>query len=218
MACRRDGKALGHGPRVRCAELMFRGFAPQARNNRIEGFRGEPSPHARHEATRERVAKAFHTLRSGPGRRSTSRAANRITLSVAADGPAVTTKGNRMPSQTSALQPDFSDFLANRRDLILEKPAHARTSSDVRELEEIAAAFARIRTRRFGRCEACARRIAPNRLRLHPYARLCPACAESGLSVLSGSGPRLPAGAGRRERAVRTDNGQHLHRPHRNDP
>ena len=51
------------------------------------------------------------------------------------------------------------------------------------ELEEIDAAFARMRTRSFGMCESCHRPIGRDRLRAMPHKSLCIECAKGGLGV-----------------------------------
>jgi DnaK suppressor protein len=51
------------------------------------------------------------------------------------------------------------------------------------ELEEIDAAFARMRTRSFGMCESCHRPIGRDRLRAMPHKSLCIDCAKGGLGV-----------------------------------
>ena len=45
-------------------------------------------------------------------------------------------------------------------------------------IEEINAALERLSEGGFGRCEACGRKIAKNRLQAVPYARHCVVCAE----------------------------------------
>ena len=51
------------------------------------------------------------------------------------------------------------------------------------ELEEIDAAFARMRTRSFGMCESCHKPIGRDRLRAMPHKSLCIDCAKGGLGV-----------------------------------
>jgi DnaK suppressor protein len=51
------------------------------------------------------------------------------------------------------------------------------------ELEEIDAAFARMRSRSFGMCESCHKPIGRERLRAMPHKSLCIDCAKGGLGV-----------------------------------
>jgi DnaK suppressor protein len=51
------------------------------------------------------------------------------------------------------------------------------------ELEEIDAAFARMRTRSFGMCESCHKPIGRERLKAMPHKSLCIDCAKGGLGV-----------------------------------
>jgi DnaK suppressor protein len=51
------------------------------------------------------------------------------------------------------------------------------------ELEEIDAAFARMRSRSFGMCESCHKPISRERLRAMPHKSLCIDCAKGGLGV-----------------------------------
>ena len=47
-------------------------------------------------------------------------------------------------------------------------------------LREIEAALGRMKTGRYGTCEACGKQIPEARLRALPWARLCVACASCG--------------------------------------
>ena len=51
------------------------------------------------------------------------------------------------------------------------------------ELEEIDAAFARMRSQTFGMCESCHKPIGRDRLRAMPHKSLCIDCAKGGLGV-----------------------------------